>query len=49
MGSFAFIIILVFIIVFCIINKRKANNPDIDNVEYSNLKIRKDVINDDEF
>ena len=49
MGSFAFVIILVFIIVFCIINKRKANNPDIDDEEYSNLQIRKEVINDDEF
>jgi hypothetical protein len=49
MGSFAFTIILVFIIIFCIINKKKANNPDIDDEEYSNLQIRKEAINEDEF
>ena len=48
MGSFAFVIILVFIIVFRIIYKRKANNPDIDDEEYSNLQVLRDTINEDE-
>ena len=48
MGAFAFVIILVFIIVFRIINKRKANNPDIDDDEYNNLQVLKETINEDE-
>ena len=48
MGVFAFVIILVFIIVFRIINKRKANNPDIDDEEYNNLQALKETINEDE-
>ena len=48
MGTFALVIIVVFIIIFCIINKRKANNPDIDDEEYSNLKILRETINEDE-
>ena len=48
MGSFAFIVIFVFIVIFCIINKRKANNPDIDDEEYSNIKIYSEAINEDE-
>jgi uncharacterized membrane protein len=48
MGVFAFVIILVFIIVFRIINKRKANNPDIDDDEYNNLQVLKETINEDE-
>jgi len=48
MGSFAFVIIFVFIIVFRIINKRKANNPDIDDEEYNNLQVLKETINEDE-
>ncbi len=48
MGSFAFIIILVFIIIFCILNKRKANNPDIDDEEFSNLQVLRETINEDE-
>jgi len=48
MGSFAFIIILVFIIIFCILNKRKADNPDIDDEEFSNLQVLRETINEDE-
>ena len=48
MGVFAFVIILVFIIIFRIISKRKANNPDIDDEEYSNLQVLRDTINEDE-
>ena len=48
MGSFAFVIIIVFSLIFCIINKRKANNPDIDDEEYSNLHVLRETINEDE-
>ena len=48
MGSFAFIIIFVFILIFCIINKRKANNPDIDDEQYNNIQVLRETINEDE-
>ena len=48
MGSFAFIIIFVFILIFCIINKRKANNPDIDDEQYNNIPVLRETINEDE-
>lgn len=48
MGSFAFVIIFVFILIFYIINKRKKNNPDIDDEDYNKIPVLRETINEDE-
>jgi hypothetical protein len=48
LGSFAFVIIFVFILIFYIINKRKKNNPDIDDEDYNKIPVLRETINEDE-
>jgi hypothetical protein len=48
MGSFAFIIIFVFILIFYIINQRKKNNPDIDDEDFNKIPVLRETINEDE-